>query len=148
MAGVVIDEMKGAYPDLVEHAAYIRKVVESEEERFIDTLDAGLKILQEEVAALKETGASIIPGEIVFRLYDTFGFPTDLTADIVRKDGLTLDMEGFEKAMAAQREKARESWKGSGQEAISEVYHRLSVEGIADGVCRVRIHGSGRRIRR
>ncbi len=131
VAGVVIDEMKGAYPDLAEHAAYIRKVVESEEERFIDTLDAGLKILQEEVAALKETGASIIPGEIVFRLYDTFGFPTDLTADIVRKDGLTLDMEGFEKAMAAQREKARESWKGSGQEAISEVYHRLSVEGIA-----------------
>ena len=131
VAGVVIDEMKGAYPDLAEHAAYIRKVVESEEERFIDTLDAGLKILQEEVGALKETGASIIPGEIVFRLYDTFGFPTDLTADIVRKDGLTLDMEGFEKAMAAQREKARESWKGSGQEAISEVYHRLSVEGIA-----------------
>ena len=131
VAGVVIDEMKGAYPDLSERAAYIRKVVESEEERFIDTLDAGLRILQEEVAALKETGASIIPGEIVFRLYDTFGFPTDLTADIVRKDGLTLDMEGFEKAMAAQREKARESWKGSGQEAISEVYHRLSVEGIA-----------------
>ncbi len=80
VAGVVVDEMKGAYPDLSEHAAYIRKVVESEEERFIDTLDAGLKILQEEVAALKETGASIIPGEIVFRLYDTFGFPTDLTA--------------------------------------------------------------------
>ena len=131
VAGVVVDEMKGAYPDLSEHAAYIRKVVESEEERFIDTLDAGLKILQEEVAALKETGASIIPGEIVFRLYDTFGFPTDLTADIVRKDGLTLDMEGFEKAMASQREKARESWKGSGQEAISEVYHRLSVDGIA-----------------
>ena len=131
VAGVVIDEMKGAYPDLAEHAAYIRKVVESEEERFIDTLDAGLKILQEEVAVLADTGASIIPGEIVFRLYDTFGFPTDLTADIVRKDGLTLDMEGFERAMAAQREKARESWRGSGQEAISEVYHRLSVEGVA-----------------
>ncbi len=131
VAVVVVDEMKGAYPDLSEHAAYIRKVVESEEERFIDTLDAGLKILHEEVGALKETGASIIPGEIVFRLYDTFGFPTDLTADIVRKDGLTLDMEGFEKAMASQREKARESWKGSGQEAISEVYHRLSVDGIA-----------------
>jgi alanyl-tRNA synthetase len=130
VAGVIIDEMKGAYPDLCEHASYIRKVVESEEERFIDTLDGGLRILQEEVAALKGTGASIIPGEIVFRLYDTFGFPTDLTADIVRKDGLTLDMEGFEKAMTAQREKARESWKGSGEEAISEVYHRLSVSGI------------------
>jgi alanyl-tRNA synthetase len=72
-----------------------------------------------------------IPGDAVFKLYDTFGFPTDLTADIVRKDGFSLDMEGFERAMAAQREKARESWKGSGQEAISEIYHRLLVEGIA-----------------
>ena len=131
VAAVVIDQMKGAYPDLVERASFIRKVVESEEERFIETLDAGLKILQEEVAALKEAGRHIIPGDIVFKLYDTFGFPTDLTADIVRKDSLSLDMDGFEKAMSAQREKARESWKGSGQEAVSEVYHRLSIEGIA-----------------
>ncbi len=131
VAAVVIDQMKGAYPDLVERASFIRKVVESEEERFIETLDAGLKILQEEVAALKEAGGHVIPGDIVFKLYDTFGFPTDLTADIVRKDSLSLDMDGFEKAMSAQREKARESWKGSGQEAVSEVYHRLSIEGIA-----------------
>ncbi len=131
VCGVVIDEMKGAYPDLVDKAAFIRKVVESEEQRFIETLDAGLRILQEEVTALKAAGKQMIPGEVVFKLYDTFGFPTDLTADIVRKDSLALDMQGFEKAMDAQREKARESWKGSGQEAISEVYHRLSVEGIA-----------------
>ncbi|MBU0651936.1 MAG: alanine--tRNA ligase [Proteobacteria bacterium] len=131
VCGVVIDEMKGAYPDLVDKAAFIRRVVESEEQRFIETLDAGLRILQEEVAVLKETGGEVIPGDIVFKLYDTFGFPTDLTADIVRKDSLALDMEGFEKAMAAQREKARESWKGSGQEAISEIYHRLSIDGIA-----------------
>ena len=131
VCGVVIDEMKGAYPDLADKAAFIRKAVESEEQRFIETLDAGLRILQEEVTALKGAGKEVIPGEIVFKLYDTFGFPTDLTADIVRKDGLSLDMDGFEKAMANQREKARESWKGSGEEAISEVYHRLSVEGIA-----------------
>ncbi len=131
VAGVVIDQMKDAYPDLVEHASFIKKVILNEEERFIDTLDAGLRILQEEVAALKGAGGQVIPGEIVFKLYDTFGFPTDLTADIVRKDGLSLDMEGFERAMAGQREKARESWKGSGEEAISEIYHRLSVEGIA-----------------
>ncbi|MFH2074532.1 MAG: alanine--tRNA ligase [Pseudomonadota bacterium] len=130
VAAVVIDQMKGAYPDLIERASFIRKVVESEEERFIETLDAGLRILQEEVAVLKEAGGHVIPGDIVFKLYDTFGFPTDLTADIVRKDSLSLDMDGFEKAMSAQREKARESWKGSGQEAVSEVYHRLSVEGI------------------
>ncbi|MBU1745592.1 MAG: alanine--tRNA ligase, partial [Proteobacteria bacterium] len=109
VCGVVIDEMKGAYPDLVDKAAFIRRVVESEEQRFIETLDAGLRILQEEVAVLKETGGEVIPGDIVFKLYDTFGFPTDLTADIVRKDSLAIDMDGFEKAMAAQREKARES---------------------------------------
>lgn len=131
VCGVVIAGMKGGYPDLVDKAAFIRKVVESEEQRFIETLDAGLRILQEEVAVLKETGGEVIPGDIVFKLYDTFGFPTDLTADIVRKDSLAIDMDGFEKAMAAQREKARESWKGSGQEAISEVYHRLSIDGIA-----------------
>ncbi len=129
VCGVVIDEMKGAYPDLVDKAAFIRKVVESEEQRFIETLDAGLRILQEEVTALKTAAGEVIPGEIVFKLYDTFGFPTDLTADIVRKDRISLDMEGFERAMAAQREKARESWKGSGQEAISEVYHQLTFNG-------------------
>ncbi len=131
VCGVVINKMKEAYPDLVDKTAYIRKVVESEEQRFIETLDAGLRILQEEVAILKESGGEVIPGDIVFKLYDTFGFPTDLTADIVMKDSLVLDMEGFEKAMATQRTKARESWKGSGQEAISEVYHRLAAEGIA-----------------
>jgi alanyl-tRNA synthetase len=131
VAGVVIDQMKGAYPELAQRAAYIRKVVESEEERFIETLDAGLRILQEEVAILKESGGEVIPGDIVFKLYDTFGFPTDLTADIVRRDSLALDMEGFDRAMEAQREKARESWKGSGQEAIAEIYHRLLGEGIS-----------------
>jgi len=131
VAQVVIDQMKGAYPELAGRAAYIRKVVESEEERFIETLDAGLKILQEEMVRLKKDGLKTIPGEAVFKLYDTFGFPTDLTADIVRKDGFSLDMEGFDRAMAAQRGKARESWRGSGQEAIAEVYHRLSGEGIA-----------------
>jgi len=129
VCGVVIDEMKDAYPDLVDKAAFIRKVVESEEERFIDTLDAGLKILKEVVTALKADGVSVIPARIVFKLYDTYGFPTDLTANIVQKDGLLLDMEGFEKAIDAQREKARESWKGSGQEAISEVYHQLTFNG-------------------
>src|SRR3989339_2095559 len=131
VAQVVIDQMKEAYPELAQRAAYIRKVIESEEERFIETLDAGLRILQETVTNLKKDGLKTIPGDAVFKLYDTFGFPTDLTADIVRKDGFALDMEGFDRAMATQREKARESWKGSGQEAIAEVYPRLSVEGIA-----------------
>jgi alanyl-tRNA synthetase len=127
---VVIETMKDAYPDLIEKESYIRKVVVNEEQRFIDTLDTGLKILSEEVTSLKTAGKSVVPGEVVFKLYDTFGFPVDLTADIVKKDRLTLDMEGFEKAMEVQREKARESWKGSGEKAVSTSYQKLSLQGI------------------
>ena len=128
---VVIEDMKDAYPDLIDKESFVRKVVINEEERFIDTLDTGLKILNNEVASLKNAGKNIVPGEIVFKLYDTFGFPVDLTEDIVRKDNFSLDMEGFEKAMEAQRELARESWKGSGEEAVSESYKKLSIQGIS-----------------
>ncbi|MCX7635455.1 MAG: alanine--tRNA ligase, partial [Syntrophales bacterium] len=131
VVSVVVDVMKDAYPDIIDKEAYIRRVVMNEEQRFIDTLDTGMRILTDEVAAIKARGETVIPGEVVFKLYDTYGFPVDLTADIVKKDRLTLDMEGFAKAMEAQREKARESWKGSGEEAIADAYKRLSIEGVA-----------------
>ena len=127
---VIVNLMKDPYDDLVAKESYIRKVVINEEQRFITTLDSGLKILSDEVAALKKSGGSVVPGSVVFKLYDTFGFPVDLTADIVRKDGMTLDTEGFEQSMEAQREKARESWKGSGEQAVADVYKRLAVDGI------------------
>ncbi len=127
---VIVNLMKDPYDDLVTKESYIRKVIINEEQRFIDTLDSGLKILGDEVTALKKTGGTVVPGAVVFKLYDTFGFPVDLTADIVRKDGLTLDTEGFEQAMEAQREKARESWKGSGEQAVADVYKRLAIDGI------------------
>ena len=131
VVSVVVETMKDAYPDLSDKESFIRKVVINEEQRFIETLDSGLKILSEEVATLKKSGQPIVPGEVVFKLYDTFGFPVDLTADIVKKDRLTLDMEGFEKAMEAQREKARESWKGSGEQAIADSYKKLAVRGVS-----------------
>jgi len=131
VASVVVENMKDAYSDLVDKESYIRKVIVNEEQRFIETLDSGLKILGEEVAVLKKTGQTVVPGDVVFKLYDTFGFPVDLTADIVRKDGLTLDAEGFERAMENQRERARESWKGSGEQAIADSYMKLSVKGIS-----------------
>lgn len=127
----VIDVMKDAYPDLVGKENFIRKVVVNEEQRFLETLGTGMRLLAEEVSVLKKEGKTVIPGELVFKLYDTYGFPVDLTADIVRRDNLTLDMEGFEQCMEAQREKARESWKGSGAEAVAESYKRLSLKGIS-----------------
>lgn len=130
-ASVVIDQMKNPYFDLVDKESYIRKIIFNEEQRFTETLDSGLRILNDEVAVLKAENKTVFPGEIVFKLYDTFGFPVDLTADILKKDNITLDMDGFEKAMEAQREKARESWKGSGEEAVSDAYKKLSIKGIS-----------------
>ncbi len=134
-AQVIIDMMKDVYPDLESKASFITKVIINEEQRFMETLDAGLRILQDETAALKKTGKSVLPGSLIFKLYDTFGFPTDLTADIVKRDGLTLDTDGFEAEMEQQRERARGAWKGSGEEAIGECYLKLSSSGIATDFC-------------
>jgi alanyl-tRNA synthetase len=134
-AQIVIDMMKGVYPDLVEKASFITKMILNEEQRFMETLDAGLRILNEETATLKKAGESVLPGSLVFKLYDTYGFPTDLTADIVKRDGFTLDNEGFEKEMEQQRERARGAWKGSGEEAIAECYLKASSSGIVSEFC-------------
>ncbi|WP_221252582.1 alanine--tRNA ligase [Desulfuromonas versatilis] len=130
-ARYVMESMSGAYPELIERMDYVAKVVRNEEERFILTLDNGLRILNDEVAKLKKAGQKVIPGEVVFRLYDTFGFPVDLTADIVEGEGFTLDEAGFEACMEAQRQKAREHWKGSGEEAVSGIYRQLREQGVA-----------------
>ena len=134
-AQIVIEMMKGVYPDLVEKSSYITKVILNEEQRFMETLDAGLRILQEETTNLKKAGKSVLPGALVFKLHDTFGFPTDLTADIVKKDNFTLDTAGFEAEMEQQRERARGAWKGSGEEAISECYLKASSSGILSEFC-------------
>ncbi|HNZ65304.1 MAG TPA: alanine--tRNA ligase [Smithella sp.] len=134
-AQVVIDMMKGVYPDLVEKASFITKMILNEEQRFMETLDAGLRILNEETEALKKEGKSVLPGTLVFKLYDTYGFPTDLTADIVKRDSFTLDNEGFEKEMEAQRERARGAWRGSGEEAVAECYLKVSSSGVITEFC-------------
>jgi len=125
-----VREMMGdAYPELAERETYIRKVVLAEEERFNETLDRGLAILNEEVASLRASGSSVIPGETLFKLYDTFGFPVDLTEDIVRSEGFSVDEPGFEACMEHQRELGREHWKGSGAAGIANVYKELHNHG-------------------
>jgi len=101
-------EMGDAYPELVKAQAHVEKVLEKEGRRFAETLDAGMEILEEAIAGLD---GKQLPGEIVFKLYDTYGFPVDLTADIARERGLTVDEAGFEAAMEAQRERARAASK-------------------------------------
>jgi len=97
-------EMGAAYPELPKVREQVERVLRQEEERFAETLEQGMKILEEDIAGLSGT---IIPGETVFKLYDTYGFPADLTADIAQTRNLTVDMAGFERAMEQQRERAR-----------------------------------------
>jgi len=98
------EAMGGAYPELIEKRAQLERVIRQEEDAFAATLDKGMKLLDDAIA---RANGGVIPGEAVFKLYDTYGFPVDLTADIARERGLTLDSEGYEREMKAQQERSR-----------------------------------------
>jgi alanyl-tRNA synthetase len=126
LTGVVVDEMREAYPELVDSRDHVAKVALLEEERFAATLDSGLALLNESVAKLKASGQVMVPGDVLFRLYDTFGFPLDLVADMARDMNLELDEEGYRRAMREQREKARAAWAGSGEEKVKPIYKEVA----------------------
>ncbi len=104
IVAALVAEMGASFPELVREQANIERVLKAEEEQFSKTLEQGLKILELDLADLKGT---VVPGDVVFKLYDTYGFPMDLTADIARERNLTVDEEGFEREMEAQRVRAR-----------------------------------------
>lgn len=104
IVAALVAEMGEAFPELKTQQAHIERVLKGEEEQFAKTLEQGLKILEQDLAELK---GNVVPGDVVFKLYDTYGFPMDLTGDIARERNLTLDEEGFEREMEAQRVRAR-----------------------------------------
>ena len=114
LAAVVIDVMKEGYPELVGRADYIYKVIELEEERFQRTLEQGMAILTELMAELEAKGAREISGADAFRLYDTYGFPLELTKEIAAESGFRVDEEGFRQGMMEQRERARAAHRKTG----------------------------------
>jgi alanyl-tRNA synthetase len=126
VADAVIDEMGDAYPELPARREFITDRVRREEERFLETLSKGLALLEDEVRKVKAAAQSMLAGDVVFKLYDTFGFPVDLTDDILRGHGLGYDHEGFESAMNEQRERARAAWKGSGEAAVGPIHAQLA----------------------
>ena len=136
------EEMGDAYPELVKAAAHVEHILKLEEERFAETLEHGMRILDAAVADLQ---GDLIPGETVFKLYDTYGFPTDLTADIARERGLRIDMAGFDTEMASQKARARAaSHFGAGQDLELDIdgqtefcgYDGLSGQGRIVGLYR------------
>ena len=122
----VIDTMGGHYRELVERQSFIRQVIAQEEERFLGTLSVGLGRLEEIASRLRAEGNTVIPGEEAFRLYDTYGFPLELTRDAAQEAGLTVDEVGFRTAMAEQRERARSAQRFS-SESLGELYRQLDL---------------------
>ncbi|MGE5269787.1 MAG: alanine--tRNA ligase [Thiohalocapsa sp.] len=146
---VLVQQMGAAYPELLRARPLITETLRLEEANFKQTLERGLRLLDEETARLRP--GEPLPGEIAFRLYDTYGFPLDLTEDVLRADGRKVAVEGFESAMARQREEARRSWVGSGEAATEanwfalrdEVgpteflgYETLAAEGVIQAIMR------------
>jgi alanyl-tRNA synthetase len=109
----VIEQMVDAYPHLTDAKELLNKVVQNEEERFLETLDHGLAMLSQEIKRLKEAGATEVAGDFTFKLYDTYGFPVDIVKDIAIEKGMVADEAGFNAAMEIQRAQSKKSWKGS-----------------------------------
>ncbi|MDO6354346.1 alanine--tRNA ligase [Caloramator sp. CAR-1] len=107
ISDVVIQNSKDAYPELEEKKEYIKKVLKVEEERFDETIDQGMNILEEYIDELKKENKNILDGEKAFKLYDTYGFPIELTLEILQESGMDIDLEGFNREMEAQKERAR-----------------------------------------
>ena len=123
---IVIKIFAGVYPEMAEKRDYIKKVVEMEETRFMQTLQQGTEILNEEIAFLRDKGEKVLNGASAFKLYDTFGFPWELTAEILEENSMTMDKDGFDKAMLEQKERAR--CARADKECLPVVYNTTAFE--------------------
>jgi alanyl-tRNA synthetase len=122
----LVREMGAAYPELGRAEALITETLKLEETKFKKTLGNGLKLLGEASASLKK--GDVFPGDVAFKLYDTYGFPLDLTEDALRARDIAVDTKGFDSAMAKQKEEARRAWKGSGEAATEEIWFEIKEE--------------------
>ncbi len=138
LVGRVGDIMKDAYPELLASIEYISKVCLSEEERFAFTLSAGLRYFDQVVRETREQGGTVLPGARVFKLYDTFGFPLDLSQELACEKAMSVDEPGFGRELEEQRQKARLSWKGEAKRKEKQAY-----EEFRDLKVRSRVHDSG-----
>ena len=124
---VVFEIMADAYPELLQSSAFIENVVQNEEQRFSETLENGLKLLNDTLAAMRARGEREVPGDVIFKLYDTFGFPLDIVRDVVRDEDMALDTDGFDAAMERQRERSKSVTAFTG---IGDAFKALTAQGI------------------
>jgi alanyl-tRNA synthetase len=129
LSGSVVDLMGDIYPEIKNNHPYIARVIRGEEERFMETLNVGMKVYNEIEEEIKAKGDHIIPGDLVYKLYDTYGFPLDITEEMAEEDGLAIDMEGFEKALKDQKTRSRAGSKLKG-ETLGEGEISVLKEGI------------------
>ena len=123
MVAALVRQMGAAYPELTRAQALIEETLRLEETRFKTTLDRGLRLLNDELDHLPD-GADL-PGAVAFKLYDTYGFPLDLTQDVLREKTRAVDLQGFDAAMEDQKAKARASWSGAGGTADAKVWFEI-----------------------
>ncbi|MBN1106692.1 MAG: alanine--tRNA ligase [Deltaproteobacteria bacterium] len=135
VAGKVIDVMGQDYGELLASRQFIEGIVLNEEKRFADTLHYGMKMLEESLEELRQKGEKSIPGDLAFKLYDTYGLSLDIVEDVAREEGFRIDQPGYEQAMARQRNLSQEAWKGSGEEEIPETYRKLAARGVRSVFC-------------
>ncbi|MDI6849769.1 MAG: alanine--tRNA ligase [Candidatus Saccharicenans sp.] len=133
LVGTVVDIMKEAYPELMSNLPYISRVCLAEEERFIYTLNSGLRYFEQYAAETLASGSRVISGDKVFKLYDTFGFPLDLCQELAREKNLEVDESGFRQELEVQKDRARQSWEGEArfrEKSVYQNYQQLKVEPV------------------
>jgi alanyl-tRNA synthetase len=131
LVGTVSDIMKDSYPELLPSANYISKVCQSEENRFSMTLSSGLRTFNQYIKEAKKAGEKVLPGEKAFKLYDTYGFPLDLSKELAEEQNMNVEEKDFHRELEKQRERARQSWEGEDKQKGKKIYEKfkgLSVE--------------------
>ncbi|HNQ45627.1 MAG TPA: alanine--tRNA ligase [Syntrophorhabdus sp.] len=130
LSSTVVDIMGDVYPDIKNNHPYIVRVIKGEEERFIETLSTGMKVYDEFVDEISSKGESVMSGEMIYKLYDTFGFPLDITTEMAQEDGLSMDMDGFARSLEEQKERSRTSSRIKG-EGLDQVHVSVLKQGIS-----------------
>jgi len=130
LVGVVSDMVKDAYPELLSSLNFIAKMCRAEEERFAQTLASGLRYFHYYVKEAKQSGRKTLGGEAAFKLYDTFGFPFDLSQELAQEERLTVDEEGFRRELGKQKERARQSWRGHVDHKEQKAYEKIKWSGV------------------